>query len=246
MVGMEVRRGTAVKVSISEISSGRFVRQEGMKPNYVMTPEGRKISRAWVTGVVVSTFRSDDGNYSSITIDDSTGVIRAKAFGGLRVLDGIETGDIVDVIGKIREYNGEMHIIPEAVRKIGIEAEMLRELEKRLLLEKWRKKAGIVKDLMGKVSDMDELKRVAFERFGITEDEVDGIVGSSKESAEPEPDDRQMVLDLIGKLDQGDGAPYSELLEQSGLPEARFDEIMTELLEEGLCYEPRPGKIKRL
>ena len=67
-----------------------------------------------------------------------------------------------------------------------------------------------------------------------------------EEKDETGPSPKEAVLKLIDELDKGEGAPYSELLEKSGLPEAEFDEIMNSLLEDGLCFEPRPGKIKRL
>ncbi|MBN2243758.1 MAG: hypothetical protein JW793_13815, partial [Acidobacteria bacterium] len=73
-----MQRQTAVRVRIVDIVSGEWVKKEGMEPSYVVTPGKETVSRARVVGTVVDRFDSEDGNFSSATIDDATGVIRAK------------------------------------------------------------------------------------------------------------------------------------------------------------------------
>ncbi len=68
--------------------------------------------RVRVTGVVVSAGETD--SFLSITLDDSTGTIRCRDF-DKKVLAGVEVGDIVEVIGRTREYGGETYILPEIV-----------------------------------------------------------------------------------------------------------------------------------
>jgi hypothetical protein len=53
-------------------------------------------------------------------------------------------------------------------------------------------------------------------------------------------------LGLIEKLDAGQGCDYSELLEASKISEETMDSIINELLSDGVCFEPKPGKIKKL
>lgn len=62
----------------------------------------------------------------------------------------------------------------------------------------------------------------------------------TKESA----DARAKILEII-KAENGE-AEYSAILSLSGLPDKTVDAVLSELLSEGSCYEPRPGRIKLL
>jgi len=86
------------------------------------------------------------------------------------------------------------------------------------------------------------------ERFGINEDDVESIVNSQDISGDEEPEEnmKELVLELIVSLDKGQGAEYSEIMEKAGLQEDVLDNVINNLLEEGTCFEPRPGKIKKL
>lgn len=122
-------RQTAKKVRIKTLHTGEFVQQEGYNPNYVKTEEV-ELSRVRVLGTVIDKFISEDGNYGTITLDDTTDTIRCKVFKDLTILEDVEKGDLVDVIGKIREYNEERYIQPESIAKIeDPNFEVLRKLE---------------------------------------------------------------------------------------------------------------------
>ena len=54
------------------------------------------------------------------------------------------------------------------------------------------------------------------------------------------------ILSLISELDKGSGADYSEIIEKSGMAEDVVDSAINDLLEEGTCFEPKPGKIRKL
>ncbi len=115
-----MKRSIAYKVRIKDLVNGEFVKDE---VNYVKL-FGRKVSRVNVTGMVIDKYESD--NYSVITIEDEA-KIRVKFFdyGGLEV----NQGDLVKVIGKIRETEGERFILGEAVKKITEEQKKVHDLE---------------------------------------------------------------------------------------------------------------------
>ncbi len=55
------------------------------------------------------------------------------------------------------------------------------------------------------------------------------------------------ILQLIVELDKdGKGASYEKLLERSGIPEEKLDEVLLSLQEKGEIYEPYLGKFKRI
>jgi hypothetical protein len=57
---------------------------------------------------------------------------------------------------------------------------------------------------------------------------------------------KSKILNLIEKLDKGEGADYQEILTKSGLPENDVDFSIQDLLESGVCFEPIAGKIKKI
>ena len=244
---IEKKRLTAIKSKIYDIINGKYVSEEESK--YVLTNKAQKIGRARILGTVVYKFISDDKKFYSITLDDGTDTIRAKIFDSL-ILEKINLGDIVDLVGRIREYNEEIYILVENIWKIyDPNFEILRELEIQEQTKMIANKKKLVLEYKKQISDLQELKYVMKE-FGINQEEVEAII-DSETIAEPEEeigtdDQKEKVLACITELDKGEGCNYSELMEASGLQENVLDVVIEELLNEGACYEPKPGKIKKL
>ena len=57
---------------------------------------------------------------------------------------------------------------------------------------------------------------------------------------------KSKILNLIDNIDKGQGADYQEILKKSKFSENEVDFAIQELLESGVCYEPKPGLIKKL
>lgn len=57
---------------------------------------------------------------------------------------------------------------------------------------------------------------------------------------------KNKVIKLIESLDKGEGVDYQILQKESGLDENQLDFAVQDLLESGVCFEPKPGKIKKL
>jgi DNA replicative helicase MCM subunit Mcm2 (Cdc46/Mcm family) len=57
---------------------------------------------------------------------------------------------------------------------------------------------------------------------------------------------KNQILKLIEQIDKGDGADYQEILKKSKFSENEVDFAIQDLLESGVCYEPKPGLIKKL
>ncbi|HDI10633.1 MAG TPA: hypothetical protein ENF65_02670 [Euryarchaeota archaeon] len=124
---MAFRREIAFKLYLKEISNGKYDKEERV----LTLSNGLKVRRVHVIGTVVSKYEGKEKNYLALTIDDGSDTIRLKVWGeDIPKLASIEIGDTVDVIGRIREYGGELYISPEIVRKIeDPNFEILRELE---------------------------------------------------------------------------------------------------------------------
>ncbi|MFH1631118.1 MAG: OB-fold nucleic acid binding domain-containing protein [Candidatus Aenigmatarchaeota archaeon] len=247
---VEKKRLPAVKTKIKGIMEGRYVEQEGLLANYIISPEGLRISRARVLATIVDKFVSEDKKFYSITIDDGSATMRCKAFKSF-ILEPFSAGNIVDIICKVRKYNDEIYVVPESIWKVDAKWEILRELEIREQLKNITKKREMILKYQKQTSDMDELKNLMTE-MGMSPEEVEAIVESSEFSDDTQENKMQgeqnktKVTELIQKLDRGEGCDYLELLETSGIEESTLDSVIEELLDDGECFEPRPGRIKKL
>jgi RPA family protein len=245
---MENLRQTTVKARISDLVNSKFVKKEGLEPSYVLTELGQKISRANLVGTIVDKFMSEDGNYSSVTLDDDSDSIRIKAFkDDSKIFDNMEIGDLVMVIGKVREYAGENYIIPEIVKKIANpNYESLHKLEILKQFLKQKKDLENIKKDKDKFANLEELKAFVKKEYYIDGDTVDAVLEFLSTEEETKEDYKPLLLETLEKLDKGEGVEFKKLLGESKLPENVFEEVVNELLSEGICYEPSPGVMKKV
>ena len=249
---MDVKRMTAHIANVDEIVTGKFVKKTGFESNYILTRFGRKISRARVMGVIVDIYKSADMKYAALTIDDSTNTLRAKAFVNIIIFDNFKAGDLIDLVGKVREYNDEIYIIPEILRKVSPNQEILRGLELKKIYIDQVSKIRKLRVLQKQSSDLSELKVLA-SKSGIGEEIVEGILEADElikiDTEVKTQESSQMkdkILELVEKLDEGKGAEYQNILTESKIEEEKVDSAIQELLEEGVCFAPKAGMIKKL
>lgn len=121
----------AAKVYSMELVSGEFVQGAGSTRSYLRMWNGEDIDKARLMGTLVQKFISNDQTYCTLTLDDGTETIRIKGWReDVTKLSPFEVGQIVDVIGNIREYDGEVYILPISINEISDPNwEPLRELE---------------------------------------------------------------------------------------------------------------------
>ena len=62
------RRQIAYKVKIGDLINGRYVREEGWQPNYIVIGDGRQVSRVNMIGIVVLKPAEESNNYQIIII----------------------------------------------------------------------------------------------------------------------------------------------------------------------------------
>ncbi len=209
-------RDTALKVRIKDITNGELKKGKSEWESYLLTPLNEEAGRVRVLATIVSKFKSDDGKYGVLTLDDATDTITSRAFDeGVQLIDSTREGDIVDVIGRVREYEDEKYINVESISKIADPNwELVRKLE---LAMKLKRRGGGT-----------EAQRE------LAEEEASG------------ENPRSIVIDIIEEMDEGDGVKYVQLMDETGLDDKKLEEIITELMEEGEIYEPKIGKFKRV
>jgi len=214
-----------------------------MKPSYIITQFGEKISRVNLIATVTDKFEGEDQNYATITIDDGSEAIRVKTFKeDVKLLDGIFPGELVLVIGKLKEYNGEIYIIGEIVKKVqDNNYENLRKLEILQKLIEQKSASDEIKKLANELSE-EELKNYAKTKYGMDEELLQVVL----ESKRLEIDYKPKVLEVIEKLDEGNGVEISKLFEMSEIPEQLLERTIDELINAGELFEPKPAVLKRV
>lgn len=240
-------RMPAKKVRISDIVSGKYFSgsKEELKPSYVITSAGQKISRVNLVATVVDKFINEDGTYISVTVDDGTGAIRLKAFKeNVSLLRNFELGEFVNVIGKVKEYNGEVYINAEIVKRIeDPNYENLRNIEILKELIEQKKVVGEIKNLLDQLS-YEELKEYAKNKFDLDEECLQVIIENLK--VVKEIDYKPKILEVIDALDKGDGVEISKLLQISDLPQNVIEKTIDEMLGAGMLFEPTVGKLRKV
>jgi len=237
----------AYKIKIEDIVKGQFLRSaEGGEPDYLATPWGQQISRARVMGTIVDKYVSEDQSYAALRIDDGSETIRLKSWGqDVSKVANINVGDLVDVIGRIREYGGETYLVPDVIVTVSDPNwEIVRELEilgARRQLFKEGKRPQIKK-----VEPQVRILKVEVP----PQVQVGGIEGEMEEQEEqlPEvPDDvKKKVLMTFDKLDKGDGISPTDISAELNLTQDLVDDAMRVLIADGEIFEPRVGKFRRL
>ena len=201
----EVRkRNVAYKLRIGDVLKGVPMMDEG---KFLFLELGdRKVVRVNLLANCVDKFvQEGEKSFASLTVDDASGQLKLKVFGeDIERVKEIMQGDTLQVIGNMREWNGEIYMIPEVVKKVDARWLLVRKLE----IQNARK------DIEVETKGDNSLKN--------------------------------QILDKI-KGAEGDGGIDREVLvmDIEAAPDAIEGEVKS-LLEEGLVYEPRPGRLRYL
>lgn len=230
---------------ISDIVSAKFFagNKENYKPGEVVTRFGDVVSRVAVLACVIEKFSDRDGRFNSILLDDGSETIQARAFGSdMEILNRLNLGDPVFIAGRMKNYNDENYIAPDFARNISDpNEETLFRLE---VLQNIMKKKGAADDIRKLRDEMsqEELADYASEKYGMTQETVQAIV----ESKNLDVDNKPMILEIIDKLDEGEGVEIGKLLESVKLDQGMIESVINDLLSDGEVYEPVVGKLRRV
>ena len=198
------KRNIAYKMRIGDVLRGVPMMDEG---KFLFLELGdKKIVRINILANCVDKYiQEGEKQFASLTVDDASGQLKLKAFGeDIEPLKEIMQGDTLQIIGNMREWNGELYMIPEVVKKVDPRWLLVRKLE----IQNARK------DIPVSGSGDSDLKNSIMEK----------IKGAETEGG--------IDVDTI-------------IMDTEASPDAINGEVK-KLLEEGLIYEPRPGRLRYL
>jgi RPA family protein len=196
------KRNVAYKLRIGDILKGKPVMEE-TKFLY-LDLNSKRVVRVNVLANCIDKYVQDgEKKYATLTVDDASGQLQLKAFGDdINILTEVTQGDTLQIIGNVREWNGDLYVIPEIIKKVDPRWLLVRKLE----IQEAKKDIPVDKNSPLKDMIMQKIKDA----------EVDGGIDTEtiKMNVEANPD----LVDVEVK----------------------------KLLEEGLIYEPRPGRLRYL
>lgn len=202
------------------------------------------MTRARVMGTIVDKFVREDHGYGVLRLDDGSETTSLRAWReGVPELDRFNIGDLVDVIGRVREFDGEIYLTPELILRVeDPNWELVRELEilgakREALASGIRPRAAPTVKLEARQLNIELPPPEAAQP---TPEDVEG------EPQLPEvPDDvKRRVILALEKLDTGDGAAPAEIAVELNLPQAQVEDALRVSFVEGDVFEPVAGKFK--
>lgn len=197
------KRNIAYKMRIGDVLKGVPMMDEG---KFLFLELGdKKVVRVNILANCVDKFiQEGEKQFASLTIDDASGQLKLKAFGeDVESFKKIMQGDTLQVIGNMREWNGELYMIPEIMKSVDPRWLLVRKLE----IQNVRK----------------------------------NIVGGEKNS-----ELRNNVITKIKTAEVSGGIDADALIMDIEANPDLINAEIKKLLEDGLIYEPRPGRLRYL
>ena len=215
----QINRLVAHKVWLGDLKEENFVQRSGeFESNYVAL-NNKQVTRVNIIANVVNKFENEDKSYIGITVDDSSAQIRLKTWReDTKILENVSIGDIVLIIGKIKKYNEEIYILPEIVKKVPPNEELLRKIE---LIKKY----GSPKE---NIIFKEKEPEISYEEIKFTSNNL-----------------RNELLNLIEKYEEKSGIGLEEIETELHSSLEEINHVLEELIKEGQVYELK-GKYRLL
>ncbi|MBS3113123.1 hypothetical protein J4418_03505 [Candidatus Woesearchaeota archaeon] len=131
-----------------------------------------------------------------------------------------DIGNVINVIGKIREFNNERYILPEIIKRVSPKWLLVRKKEIECLYNEGFYKLKNVKEALIKPTST-----------------------TAEKMEHTSPKDGEEILQKIRELDSGDGANIETIIQNYG---SDSEKIIKTLLEQGDIFTTKPGKVKVL
>jgi len=207
----QVKRQVAHHIRISTLLNGEYVKKEGWEPNYVLTTDKDMVSRVNIIGIVISAPKPLE-----INIDDGSARLVIRQFDESVRLMHLKIGDPVIVIGRPREYERSIYVIPEIVK--------------------------VIKDHDWIKVRQKELQAEPLKGPSIPRPKDDIVI--DKQEPQTFREQYESIYALIRQLDDGRGADIEQVLQSSNMSDG--ENIIKQLILEGEVFEMSPGKLKVL
>ena len=221
----QIQRQTAYKVWISSLLSGKYTKGvEQFEAGYIEVNNTR-ISRVNLIGIIIDKFEAE--TQISLTLDDGSGSLRIKAWNeNVSLMSGFNVGDLVIIVGKVKEFNNQVYVTPEIVKILDNPLWLkVRKLElSKLFGEPVRVLSETPKD--SNEEEEDSMK--------VVEEKVTNDNRTSREK----------IFHLIESMDKGDGVNLSDIIVSSGIDSDDVENVIGDMIKEGEIFEIQKNKLR--
>ena len=220
-------RLTAQKLRISQILAAPYLpASREFEPSGIKVGGGI-VSRINIMGIVVAKSPGE------LALDDASAQVTIRLFDQAVLSKDIDVGNAVQIIGRVRDFQGSRYIVPEAIACIRPEWLEVRKKEidnvainaEGAALENPANRATLSQVTL-QASPPQERTGQAFEK-----------------STQPDKVSVESVLESIRLGDTGNGAIISLIIDRLG-PDA--EPLLERLIAQGEIFETSPGKVKVL
>jgi RPA family protein len=236
-------RQTAYKVWIADLANNEYINPEGeWVPSYVQVKD-LKVSRVNIVANIIMKYQNEDSSYVTLTLDDGSENIPLKAWNeDTKLFEGIEIGNMVLTIARVREYNGKVYLVPEIIRKLN-KPEWMILRKKELIKEFGEKTERTPQQTSVPISEVVQESQSQPQSPSQPVIEEEQVVEETVKEAQS-TGHRQKILDIIGDQDSGEGVEIVQIASKTNIDEQETSNLIQELLKEGEIFEIKPGKIK--
>jgi RecG-like helicase len=203
MAEQQFKRNIAYKLRIGSIATGKPVFEaEKLKSIDI---DGKQIVRVNIIANIIDKFiQEGEKKFGSLTIDDASGQIKLKAFGDdVDKFAQFNQGDTILAVGLLRHWNNEVYLTPEILKKKDPSFLLVRKLE--------------IESEMPKSLDKENLLAL-----------------------------KDKIINIIKEAEKSGGIDVEKIILDLHEPPEIINKEIKKLLEEGMAYEPRPGKLRYL
>ena len=198
-----LKRNIAFKLRIGSILAGKpVIESERFKH---LETSGKNVVRTNIIANVIDKYIQDgEKKFASLTLDDGTGQLKVKVFGeDIEKFTPLSQGDTILVIGLLRSWNNEVYLTPEILKKKDPSYLLVRKLE--------------VEAEQPKTLDKESLTAL-----------------------------KDKMIALVKDAEKAGGIDIDKIILELHEPPEIINQEIKRLLEEGIVYEPRPGKLRYL
>ena len=227
MPEQQFKRNIAFKMRIGDLLIGKPI-NDGERFAFLELGN-KKLIRVNVIGNIVDKYESEgERKYTFFTLDDGSGQIKLKVFGDdAQKFKSILQGQTVAVIGGLRNWNNETYIAPEIIKEKDPRYLLLRKLETE------KDKTNNEKENSSQMNPTLPTNSTGFQ--------------SGSERKEQSMAIRDKLLTAIKESEENGGIETEEILKKfPEVSQSIINQEIQRLLEEGIIFEPRPGKVRYL
>ena len=215
-----------MKIWISSLLSGKYTKGVEQFEAGFIEVNNTKVSRVNMIGIIIDKFEAE--TQVSLTLDDGSGSIRIKAWNeNISLMTGFNIGDLVIVIGKVKEYNNQVYVTPEIVKTLDNPLWLkVRKLE---LSKTFGEPARVMTEVAKDSKEEDE------DRMNVVEEKV---------TNEKTQSSREKIFHLIESMDKGEGVHLTDIIVNSGIAEDDIENLIDDMIKEGEIFEIQKNKLR--